>query len=297
MTIGFIGLGLMGQPMALNLASSLPSAGEALIVWNRTPSKCEPLRAAGAEVAPSAEAVFDAARIVILMMVDDGAADIVLERGTSSFAENVRNRIVVNMGTHSAAYSRALESEIRNAGGRFVEAPVSGSRKPAEAGELIAMVAGEPDAVDEVRPCLAPMCSEVLDCGAVPSALATKLSVNLFLITMVTALAESFHLAGRLGVDLERFAEVLNAGPMASAVSKVKLQKLLEEDFEVQAAITDVLKNADLTAEAARTSETASPLLDASRTLYEETVALGFGAEDMAAVVKAIEARTSKAGS
>ena len=247
--------------------------------------------------APSAEAVFSAARIVILMMVDDGAADAVLGRGTPDFARNVSGQIVVNMGTHSAAYSCALEAEIRSAGGRFVEAPVSGSRKPAEAGELIAMVAGEKDAVDEVRPLLAPMCSERVDCGAVPSALATKLSVNLYLITMVTALAESFHLAGRLGLNLETFASVLNAGPMASAVSKVKLQKLLDQDFEVQAAITDVLKNADLTAEAARSAGAVSPLLDASRALYQETVALGLGSEDMAAVVKAIEARPSKARS
>lgn len=293
MTIGFIGLGVMGQPMALNLALNLARAGQSLMVWNRTLSKCEPLRAAGAEVAQNAGAVFLGARVVILMLVDAAATDAVLERGTPGFESNVAGRIVVNMGTHSAAYSHALETDIRAAGGRYVEAPVSGSRKPAEDGALVAMVAGEESAVSEVRPLLSPMCSEVVSCGAVPSAISMKLSVNLFLITMVTALAESFHFAEQSGVDLQRFAAVLNAGPMASAVSKVKLQKLLAQDFAVQAAITDVLKNSDLVADAARSAGIASPLLDASRNLYQDTVALGAGGEDMAAVVKAIAARTS----
>ncbi|MFM0272870.1 NAD(P)-dependent oxidoreductase [Paraburkholderia aspalathi] len=288
MKTGFIGLGVMGQPMALNLAR----AGTPLVVWNRTPDRCDALRDAGAQIADSAADVFRQAHIVILMMATDTALDAVLGRHTADFATNVAQHIIVHMGTTSADYSRGLEADIRAAGGQYVEAPVSGSRKPAEAGQLVAMLAGELAAVEEVRPLLKPMCHETVICGAVPAGLLMKLSINTFLIPMVTALAEAAHLARSYGLDMKQFQAVLDAGPMASNVSRVKVDKLVNEDFTVQASIVDVLKNNRLAAEAARHANLASPLLDVCFDLYTETVELGHGQADMAAVVRAIEARS-----
>jgi 3-hydroxyisobutyrate dehydrogenase len=196
------------------------------------------------------------------------------------------------MGTTSPAYSRGLEADIRSAGGHYVEAPVSGSRKPAEAGQLVAMLAGAADTVETVRPMLAPMCRETMVCGPVPSALLMKLSINLFLIALVTGLAEAVHFAQRNALDLSQFLAVLNAGPMASDVSRVKAPKLIERDFSVQAAISNVLENNRLIAEAARESGIASPLLDVCHALYGEALGLGLGEADMAAVLEAIEARS-----
>jgi 3-hydroxyisobutyrate dehydrogenase len=291
MKIGFIGLGVMGQPMALNLAR----AGMELVVWNRTSDRCNALREAGAHVADSVGEVYEHARIVITMMATDAALDAVLGRGTEAFAANVARHTIVHMGTTSAEYSRGLEADIRAAGGRYVEAPVSGSRKPAEAGQLVAMMAGDPAAVEEVRPLLKPMCHETVVCGAVPSALLMKLAVNSFLIPMVTALAEAAHLARGFGLDMKQFQAVLDAGQMASSISRVKVEKLVTENFEVQAAIVDVLKNNRLALEAARNANLASPLLDVCFDLYSETVSLGHGGADMAAVVHAIEARSDEA--
>ncbi|MBB2910762.1 3-hydroxyisobutyrate dehydrogenase [Streptosporangium becharense] len=291
MDIGFIGLGLMGQPMALNLAR----AGASPVVWNRTAGRSEPLHAAGAAVADSPAEVFRRARVVFLMLADDTAIDSVLERGTPRFGERVARRVIVHMGTTSPAYSSGLEADVLAAGGGYVEAPVSGSRGPAEAGRLVAMLAGRPETVEEVRPLVRPMCHEAIVCGPVPSALLTKLSVNLFLITMVTGLAEAVHFADRHGLDLRLLLEVLGSGPMASDVSRAKALKLVERDFTAQASIADVLKNNRLIAEAARESRVASPLLDACHALFGETLALGHGAADMAAVVRAIEARTESA--
>jgi 3-hydroxyisobutyrate dehydrogenase len=183
---------------------------------------------------------------------------------------------------------------VRAAGGSYVESPVSGSRRPAEAGELVAMLAGDPAAVARVRPLLAPMCRDAFACGPVPNGLLMKLAVNLYLITMVTGLAEAAHFARRYGLDLDRFAAVLDAGPMASAVSRGKNEKLLAGDFSVQAAALDVLKNNRLIAEAARRGGFASPLLDTCHELYRETVALGHGGADMVAVLRAIEARSGR---
>jgi len=286
--VGFLGLGVMGRPMALNLAR----AGHALAVWNRSPAASEPLRAAGAVVAADPAEVFRLAPVVVLMLADGAAIDAVLGRGTPAFAARVAGRTVVHMGTTSPEYSQGLEADIRAAGGGYVEAPVSGSRGPAEAGELVAMLAGEPSAVAAVRPLLRPLCREAFDCGPVPNALLMKLAVNLHLITMVTGLSEAFHFAERNGLDLERFAAVLDAGPMASSVSRAKTPKLATGDFAVQAGVVDVLKNNRLIAEAARAAGLASPLLDVCHALYRETAALGHGGADMVAVLRAIEART-----
>jgi 3-hydroxyisobutyrate dehydrogenase len=136
------------------------------------------------------------------------------------------------------------------------------------------------------------MCAEAITCGPVPAGLLMKLAVNVFLITMVSGLAESAHFAARHGLDMEKFTRVLESGPMASEVSRVKARKLLEGDFTAQAAIADVLKNNRLVAVAARASGVASPLLDVCHALFAETLALGHGTLDMVAVVRAIEART-----
>lgn len=109
---------------------------------------------------------------------------------------------------------------------------------------------------------------------------------------MVTGLTEAYHFADRHGLDRGRFLDILDAGPMASAVSRMKAPKLLARDFAVQAAALDVLKNNRLIAEAARASGLASPLLDVCHDLFGETVELGHGAADMVAVLHAIEART-----
>ncbi len=288
MTVGFIGVGIMGQPMALNLARS----GASVVVWNRSAGKTEPLRAAGAHVASDPAAVFSSARIVILMLIDEAAVDSVLGRHTPEFAQLVQGHVIVQMGTMSPEFSRALEADVRSAGGHYVEAPVSGSRVPAEAGRLVAMIAGEPDAVAEVVPVLAPMCHERIVCGAVPNALLTKLSVNIFLITMVTGLVETFHFAAEQGLDVGTVADVLNAGPMVSDVSRVKLAKLGAGDFTAQASIVDVLKNNRLIADAARVAGIASPLLDVCHALFAETLELGEGSADMIAVLRAIQTRT-----
>jgi 3-hydroxyisobutyrate dehydrogenase len=286
--IGFAGLGLMGSPMALNLAR----AGLPITVWNRTPAKCEPLRLVGAEVATSTADLFRQCRIIILMLADEQAIDTVLQRQSSAFAANLKDHLIVHMGTTSPEFSARLEADIKNVAGSYVEAPVSGSRKPAENAELIVMLAGDADVVDDLRPILAPLCREMAYCGAVPSALQMKLSVNLFLITMVTGLVEAVHFATRHGLDVQLLRSILDAGPMGSQASRDKLEKLLTSDMSAQASITDVLKNNRLVAEAARRARAASPLLDACCQLYDETDRLGYGHEDMVAVIRAFAARS-----
>jgi 3-hydroxyisobutyrate dehydrogenase len=286
--IGFIGLGIMGQPMALNLTA----AGTKLIVWNRSADRGEPLRAARARVAASPPELFARAMTVITMLINEAATDAVLGRGTPEFGSMVAGRTLVCMGSNAPGYSRGLAADISAAGGFYVEAPVSGSRKPAEAGQLVGLLAGEPEVVEQVRPLLAPMCRTTVDCGPVGNALLMKLAVSLFLNQLLAALTEAAHFADRHRLDLRKFQEAIDAGPVASDVTRVKLPKLIERDFAPQAAMADALNSERLIA-AAREEGIATPLLDAGLAPYDEGVGRGDGQLDMVAVVRAIEARTA----
>lgn len=289
--LGFIGLGTMGEPMALNLVK----AGTSLLVWNRSPAKCRRPAEAGAAVATDPSEVFARCEVIILMLVDGAAMDAVLGRGSPTFANRIHGRTLINMATTEPRYSEALENDVLAAGGRYVEAPVSGSRKPAEAGQLVAMLAGEPHIAASVRPLLMPMCRKAIVCGAVPNALYMKLAVNLFMIAMVTGLVEAVHFAEHHALDLEQFAQVLDAGPMASDMSRVKSAKLVGQDFSVQAAISNVLASTRLISGAAREARIASPLIDSCNALYEEAHTLGLADADIVAVMRAIEQRTASA--
>ncbi|MFS0894806.1 NAD(P)-dependent oxidoreductase [Microbacterium sp. 179-I 3D3 NHS] len=291
-TVGFIGLGIMGVPMATNLVA----AGVDVVVWARNPEPVRTLTDAGARAADDAAGVFAVTDTIILMLRDEPAVDAVLGRGTEDFAARIGGRTIVQMGTFTTAFSAALADEVTAAGGRYVEAPVSGSRGPAVAGTLVAMLAGDDDAISSVEPLIDAMCAQRFRCGQVPSALSMKLAVNTFLITMVTGLAETFHFAARTGADAEVLREVLAAGPMASVVSNAKAAMLLAGDLAPQAAIADVGKNARLVEDAARAAGAAHPLIRASRELYDEAIADGRGGLDMIGVISALEARASAGG-
>ena len=277
--------------MALNLLR----ASTPLVVWNRSPEKSGVLAKAGALVANDLQDVFQRCEVVILMLRDAEATDAVLGRRGGTIQARVDRHTIINMATSSPRYSKSLERDIRAHGGQYVEAPVSGSRKPAEAGQLVAMLAGAADVVASVQPLLAPICRKTVDCGATPNALIMKFAVNLFMICMVTGLAEAMHFARSYDVDLGTLVTVLDASPMASDVSRVKAAKLAACDFAAQATILNVLENTTLITEAARAARVASPLLDICHTLYAETDALGKKGLDMVAVIRAIEQHTAVA--
>jgi 3-hydroxyisobutyrate dehydrogenase len=285
MKVGFVGIGHMGAPMARNLLRS----GIPLTIWNRSPGKCKDLVDIGATRATSLEDLFKRTTTVMLMLLDSAAIDDVLGRGTPAFATRVCGKIIVHLGTTSPEFSRELELDVIAAGGAYVEAPVSGSRHPAEQGQLIGMVAGHENAVERIVPLLAPLCARVFRCDLVPGALRMKLAANHYLIGMVTVLAETTHAARGAHIDLLTLRDVLDAGPMASTVSRAKLDKLVGRDFSPQAAIRDVSTIAELVLGQCEGSGRDTPLIRRCTSLYRQALADGHGDEDMAAVVHAFE--------
>lgn len=283
--VGFIGLGLMGSAIAGRLA-----AEHRLRVWNRTPARAAPVVAAGAVLATSARDVFRSCRTVIVMVSDARAITEILDGAH----DDVAGVTLVQMSTIAPHESVALARRIARAGGRYVEAPVSGSRAPALRGELIGMLAGEAAAVEEAAAVLAPACARIVRCGAPPSATLMKLAVNTFLITLVTGLAEAFHFADAHDLPRAELEEILDAGPMASFVSRGKARAIVTGDFTPHAAIADVRKNAELVVAAAQRRGIVAPLVHASAQLYAEADDAGYGGSDMAAVITAICARSAR---
>jgi 3-hydroxyisobutyrate dehydrogenase len=285
-SVGFIGTGKMGFPMAANLLR----AGIELVVWNRTAGKSQPLAAQGARLASSVPELMGAASTVLVMLANEAAIDATFGRGTPVFDQLLRDRRLVNLGTTSAGYSRQLEQDVIRAGGLYVEAPVSGSREPAVRGALVGMFSGSPAAIQGVELLLSPLCTRMFACGPVPHALRTKLAVNHFLITMVAALGETVHAARAAGIDLSVLQDVLDAGPMASDVSRTKLAKLVRGDFSPQASLHDAGTIAELALAQATQAGAPAPLMQACVSLYQGARQAGWSDLDMIAATRTLEA-------
>ncbi|KAM3501955.1 hypothetical protein MY11210_009218 [Beauveria gryllotalpidicola] len=287
MRVGFMGLGFMGTPMALNLAQKFQ-----LTVWNRTAAKYEPFRSTSATIADSPAAVLRQSDVVFTMLFNEAAYRAVLD-DDDDFAAALRGKTIINTSSVSVAFSQYLDEQVRQAGGRFLEMPVSGSRVPAAQGQLVGMLAGDGAEARRVAPLLAAITKAAVYCGgAIGMGLRTKFATNLFLITMTAGLAESMNLARAQGLDVDAFGRVLDAGPMASAYSKLKVAKMIAEDWSPQAAVADCYNLTELVQEAAGEVGAQTPLMTVCNALYKDAVDRGFGGDDMIAIHKVMTPRT-----
>lgn len=286
--IGFIGLGDMGVPMASRLAD----AGLSPLVWSRRAEAAEPVLAKGADLAASVDALFAACDRVVLMLAHAAAMDAVLGRGTADFARRVAGVTVIHMGTTPPDYSDGLASDVIAAGGRYAEVPVSGSTGPAATGDLVAMTAGSDEAVAVANDIVLHMCRAVVPCGAVPKALQMKLAVNTYLGGLVTGLFEAFNFAQKADLDLSTFARVLEAGPMNCDLMRMKLPKLLHEDFAPQGSIRQACNNMQMIVDEGTRVGAAVPAAKVMLGLVQDAAGAGWDAEDMIAMTKVLAARS-----
>lgn len=254
--VGVVGLGAMGEPVARNLVA----AGLQVVLFNRSADKAEPFRG-HAVITASAHEVFRSSEVILLLVPGAPEIDQVLQRSDGVVRVPVRDKIVVNMATVAPGYSQSLAGAVAAQGGRYVEAPLSGSRKPAAAGELVVLTASaHEDVLDRVQPLFDAIGKQTMRCGAPPNAMRMKLANNLLLITLLVGFAEAFHFAQALGLDPERFVELVLAGPMANDVFRGKAGKLLAADFAAEAAIKNVHKDSRLISAEARRASASTPV-------------------------------------
>ncbi len=283
--VGFIGLGAMGGPMALNLAK----AGFKLVVHDIDQSKTAPLRAKGAELAGNAEAVAAAVDRTILIVETTEQAELVIagERGIIGSAKP--GHIVVCMSTIDPFAARNLADRLKEKGIAMVDAPVSGGTGRAQSGELSVIVGGDKEVVARCEDLFAAMGNRTFHVGPLGSGLAMKLVNNMLVQVNTVAVAEALVLGVKAGLDPQTIYEVVRVSTGASAAWELRVPRILKGDYEPGGTIDISYKDQELETAFAKRLGVPVLLANVTQQVYQMARAQGLNKQDGAAVVKIFE--------
>ena len=298
-SIGFIGLGIMGQPMALNLVK----AGHKVAVYNRTRDKAEPLAKAGATVAASpAEAARGAD--VVMMIVSDSAAVETVVAGQDGILQTLGSgSIVIDSSTISPVVSRKLACMSAGKGASWLDAPVTGSKHGAEKGELTFMIGGDREAFERALPILQLLGKKHIYCGSHGLGLSAKLAQNVIQSAMVEVFCEGFVLAAKAGVPPATMLEIIQGSMARATLTDFKAPFIFKGDFTPYFPLKWMHKDLDLAMQAAYAQNVPMPAAAAVKEVYGTAKAQGKGDLDYAAVITFLEevagvkVRTTPSGS
>jgi 3-hydroxyisobutyrate dehydrogenase len=283
-SVAVLGIGAMGHGMA----TSALRAGIPTIVWNRTPEATRDLAELGAEVAENAA---DAARraAIVVTMVTDSDAVISIARDQGMLAALAPGAIWVQMSTIGVAGIErvAALAEKARPDVTLLDAPVSGSKDPAEHGQLTIFASGPDEARVRVTPLFEALGQRTIWVGPVGSGSRVKIVNNTWLAFAAEAVAASVALARRLGLETETVVDALGGGPLVSPWQAAKLQRIVKGDFSAQFALTLALKDVHLALEAAGEDRFAA--LGCLADEWQRVADQGFGDQDLTVVTRALE--------
>lgn len=275
--VAVLGTGIMGAAMARNLARS----GLEVRAWNRTAARAEPLAADGIDVAGSAAEAVAGADAVVTMLQDADAVTGVM----APLLDGLADAVWLQMSTIGLAGTAEAWALAESAGVAFLDAPVLGTRAPAEQGTLVVLAAGDPGLEQRARPVLDAVGSRTMWVADRPGpASALKLVVNSWVATINAGVAQAVGLASALDLDPELFLEAIGGGPTDTPYAHAKGALMMRGDYPTAFALDGVVKDVGLMHEAADPSGFDTTLLDALRTIYAAAAANGLGSADMAAV-------------
>jgi 2-hydroxy-3-oxopropionate reductase len=282
---GFIGLGIMGSAMARNLCK----AGFEVAVWNRSQEKSRELLEQGAKVAATPADVVHASSITFAMLADPAAAEYVCFAPHGVLEAIGPGKGYVDMSTVDTATSTKIASAITAKGGRFLEAPVSGSRKPAEDGTLVILAAGDRSLYDDAMPALERLGSTILHLGDVGNGAAMKLVVNMIMGGMMASFCEGLALGSRAGLSQADILAVIAAGAMANPMFKLKGEAITKNNFATSFPLKHMQK--DLRLALGLGDQHGQPMFSAAAAneSFKRARSAGLGDEDFSAVYKAIK--------
>jgi 3-hydroxyisobutyrate dehydrogenase-like beta-hydroxyacid dehydrogenase len=283
--IGFLGLGIMGTAMATNLVR----AGFNVTVWNRTQEKCEPLLKLGANQADSPCEVASRCDITFAMLADPAAAKEVC-LGEQGVIRGIREGGgYIDMSTVDDITARMINAAVSKAGGRFVEAPVSGTKKPAEDGTLIILAAGDPSLYEEAKPAFEKMGKMCPYLGDVGQAARMKLVVNMVMGGMMTAFCEGMALGRKGGLEGAQILEIIAASALANPMFAGKGGLLLNKNFPVSFPLKHMQK--DLRLAVSLGDQLGQPLPSAatSNETFKLAMKEGYADHDFSAVFNVID--------
>jgi 3-hydroxyisobutyrate dehydrogenase-like beta-hydroxyacid dehydrogenase len=285
MKIGFVGLGIMGSAMATNLLT----AGFKVTVWNRSPEKCSALVDLGAIAAPSPRAVAESSDVIIAMMATPTAVHSVRDGDEGIIAGLTSGKGYVDMSTVDADTSLESYRLAQGKGALFLEAPVAGSRKPAEDATLTIMAAGDRLLYDSSLPVLEKMGKKLLFLGETGKASRMKLANNLVMCGMLTALSEGIALAAGSGLDTAQLLEVLDSGAVTNPMFRLKGPQIAaNKEFPTAFPLKHMQKDLRLALQLAE--EVGQPLFVTAtiNELYKKALAENLGDADFAAISRVI---------
>jgi 3-hydroxyisobutyrate dehydrogenase/2-hydroxy-3-oxopropionate reductase len=280
--VGFIGLGIMGFPMAENLLK----AGYSVTVFNRKQAKADELRRRGANVAASPAEAGRRASIIFLCVGDTRA----VREVCGSLLQGVQpGSVVADASTISPDASRELAEQFRERGASFLDAPCSGSKSGAADATLTFMVGGEKAAFDRARPYLAAMGKRIFHVGPNGSGLQVKLTQNLIGALTMQAMAEGFVLARKAGLSPSLVLEVLQASVARNPMIEAKLPAVLRRQFDPSFSLKWMHKDMTLMLESARRLSVPLPATALVREMFGAGVAMGYGEDDFASAIRVLE--------
>jgi len=266
--IGFIGLGLMGRPMAMNLLK----AGHRLTVWNRTASRAEELLSAGATVARSPREVAAASDVLITIVSDPPALESVLwasdEPNDGALAALKSGSLYIDSSTISPSLVRKISSACQKQRVRFLDAPVTGGDWGAREGNLVFMIGGDAATLREAEPILGIMGKKWFHLGPNGAGQTVKLAMNAILALQVDAMAEALALVTRAGLSGDQLVEVMQASMARSGVLDVKSPLMLKGDYKPSFPLRLMHKDLGLALDLANQLGVALPATAAAREVY-----------------------------
>jgi 3-hydroxyisobutyrate dehydrogenase len=275
-SVAVLGTGIMGAPMARNIAA----AGFETRVWNRTRQKAEGL---GATVADTPADAVSGADIVLTMLADGSAVESVMTEGGALDAMR-DDALWIQSSTVGIAATERLMQLARERGVTFVDAPVLGTKKPAEDGALVVLASGPDDARDRAQPVFDAIGSRTINVGEAGAGTRLKLVVNSWIVDMLGALAETIALAEALDISPDLFFEAISGGAMDAPYAHMKGGMMLKREFPPSFPLDLALKDARLVVDAARENGADPAVAQAVVRLLERASELGHGDEDMAAI-------------
>lgn len=273
--VGWIGLGLIGKPMARRLLN----AGYPLTVWNRTQARADDLVHAGARWAPNPREAASAADVLFTCVSDPPALESVLWGPDAAFAGLRAGSVLVDCSTISPALARRVAAEAASHGVEFLEAPITGGTWGAEKGELVFMVGGEAATLNRVQPVLAHLGKKIVHSGPHGAAQSVKLAINLIYAIEVQALAEALALVSGAGIGSEKLLEVFNSSMGRAPILDIKTPMMLSGNYAPSFPLRLMHKDLGLALELSGQLGVPLPATAAARETY--SAVKGDSAEDV----------------
>ncbi|GGG98087.1 NAD(P)-dependent oxidoreductase [Pedobacter zeae] len=278
--IGWIGLGNMGIPMA----EQLLKAGYAVTVYNRSKDKETVLKEMGGLSAETPKNLVSQTEVIILMVSDDAAIEQIFNGPEGLFSVEISGKVMINMSTVSPAISKEMATLCKEKGAQYLDAPVSGSVKQAETGQLVIMVGGEESAFEPVKPILEKMGKLVVRLGDTGVGNVAKLAINSLLALYTQGLAETVVFANQQGIKTEDLLNLLNNGAIANVFTKIKGDAIIADNYKPAFALKHIVKDLNL----AKAIGLNSPLAKTTLQTFEAATTR-YGEEDLIAVIKQVK--------